>query len=217
MKRVHITFPVGDISLEGVWHLPEGSGPFPAVVVCHPHPLYGGSMSTNVVFGICQALALSNIAALRFNFRGVGKSGGEFGGGIAEQEDVRAALDFVLATPNIDRKRIGLAGYSFGASVALPVAVEDERVNMLALVSPALLDTGGEQLKGYAKPKFIIIGENDSVIPQGELRQLVEELPEPKQYEVIAGADHFWAGFEEEVAQKVTGFFASGFKLTGTP
>jgi len=216
LSRVHITFPCADISLEGVWHFPEGNGPFPAVVVCHPHPLYGGSMSANVVFGICQALAEASIAALRFNFRGVGRSGGQFGGGIAEQEDVRAALDFVLATPNIDRKRIGLAGYSFGASVALPVAVEDERVNMLALVSPALLDTGGEQLKGYAKPKFIIIGENDSVIPQGELRQLVEEL-EPKQYEVIAGADHFWAGFEEEVAQKVTGFFASGFKLTGTP
>jgi len=72
----------------------------------------------------------------------VGKSGGQFGEGIAEQEDVRAALDFALATEGIDKERIGLAGYSFGASVALPVAVKDERVKMLALVSPALSEAG---------------------------------------------------------------------------
>ena len=210
MKRVRITFPVADISLEGVWHFPEGTGPFPAVIVCHPHPLYGGNMSNNVVFAICQALAQQSIAALRFNFRGVGKSGGVFGGGIAEQEDVKAALAFVSSTPTIDQKRIGLAGYSFGASVALPVAVQDIRVNLLALVSPALLDSGWEQLKGYTRPIFIIIGENDSVIPERQLRQLVKDIPEPKQYQVIAGTDHFWAGFEEEVAQRVTGFFADG-------
>ncbi len=211
MKRVHITFPASDISLEGVWHLPEGSGPLPAVIVCHPHPLYEGNMSNNVVFAICQALALKDIAALRFNFRGVGKSGGEFGGGAAEQEDVRAALAFVLATPNIDPKRIGLAGYSFGGGVALPVAAQDKRVKMLALVSPALLDYGREQLKGYNRPKFIIIGEDDDMIAPEELRELAGEIPEPKQFEIIGGADHFWVGFEEEVAQKLSRFFAEGF------
>jgi alpha/beta superfamily hydrolase len=194
-----------------MWHFPEGRGPFPAVIVCHPHPLYGGNMSSNVIFAICQALAQQSIAALRFNFRGVRKSGGVFGGGIAEQEDVRAALAFVSSTPTIDQKRIGLAGYSFGAGVALTVAVQDERVKLLALVSPALLDSGWEQLKRYTKPKFIIIGENDFAIPQQQLQQLVEDIPEPKQCQIIPGADHFWAGFEEEVAQKVTQFFAVGF------
>ena len=168
-------------------------------------------MSSNVVFAICQALAQQLIAALRFNFRGVGKSGGAFGGGIAEQEDVKAALAFVLSTPTIDQKRIGLAGYSFGAGVALPVAVQDERVKLLALVSPALLDSGWEQLKGYTKPKFIIMGDNDFVIPQQQFRQQVKDVPEPKQLQIIPGADHFWAGFEEEVAQKVTQFFVAGF------
>jgi len=210
LKRLHISFPSGEITLEGVWHFPEGDGPFPAVIVCHPHPLYGGSMSANVVFGICQALAESSIAALRFNFRGVGKSEGEFGGGIAEQEDVKAALDFVLSTENIDQNKIGLAGYSFGGGVALPVAVGDERVKMLALISPALLDSGWEQLKGYARPKFIIIGENDDVIAQPRLRELAGKIPEPKQFEIIAGADHFWAGFEGEVAEKVGRFFGEG-------
>jgi alpha/beta superfamily hydrolase len=209
LKRLHISFPSGELSLEGVWHLPETSGPFPAVIVCHPHPLYGGNMSANVVFYICQALAGAGMAALRFNFRGVGKSQGEFDGGIGEQEDVKAALDFVLATENIDRNKIGLAGYSFGGGVAVPVAVQDERVKILALVSPALPDSG-EQLKGCKKPKFIIVGENDDVIGQQELWALFQEIPQPGQLEIISGADHFWGGYEEIVAEKVTGFFAKG-------
>ena len=91
-------------------------------------------MSNNVVFAIFQVLAQRSIAAFRFNFRGVGKSEGDFGEGITEQEDVKAALAFISTTPDIDQKRTGLAGYSFGAGVALPVALQDERVNLLALV-----------------------------------------------------------------------------------
>jgi len=175
------------------------------VVVCHPHPLYGGTMSSNVVFGICQALAERSIAALRFNFRGVGKSGGEFGEGIAEQEDVKATLDFAIAREGIDKDRIGLAGYSFGGGVALPVAVKDERVKMLALVSPALSEGGWEALKKYAKPRFVIAGENDFVVPQEQFSKLAGDMPE--QYQVIPKADHFWGGYEAEVAEKVSRFF----------
>ena len=206
MKRLHISFPSGEFTLEGVWHLPEDKRPFPAVIVCHPHPLYGGSMSSNVVFSICQALAEASIAALRFNFRGVGKSQGEFGGGTAEQEDVKAALAFVLSAENINRNRIGLAGYSFGGGVAAAVAVREERVKMLALVSPAFM-YGGEELKGYKKPKFIIIGENDNMIAPEGVEEAVEAMPKPKRFELIPGADHFWAGYEEAVAEKVCRFF----------
>ena len=166
MNQDHITFPCGDISLEGVWHFPQAKAPFPAVIVWHPHSLYGGSISNNVVFAICQELARQPVAAFRFNFRGVGKSGGAFGGGIAEQEDVKAALTIASSTPNIDPKRIGLVGYSFGASVTLPVAISDERVKLLALVSPPLLDSGWKQLKGYSKPKLIISGSHDFLIEQ---------------------------------------------------
>ncbi len=205
MRREHTTIPCNDISLEAVWHFPEARGPLPAVVVCHPHPLYGGNMSSNVVFGICQALAERSIAALRFNFRGVGKSGGEFGEGIAEQEDVKAALDFALSTEGIDKERIGLAGYSFGGGVALPVAIKDERVKMLALVSPALSEGGWQELERYARPKFVIVGENDFVIPQEQFSKLIGDRPEHCQ--VVAGADHFWGGYEAEVAEKVSAFF----------
>lgn len=211
MKRVPVTFPCGDISLEGIWHLPEAASLLPAVIVCHPHPLYGGNMSNNVVFAICQVLAQRSIAAFRFNFRGVGKSEGDFGEGITEQEDVKAALTFISTTPDIDRKRIGLTGYSFGAGVALPVALQDERVNLLALVSPALSDSGWEQLKGCTKPKLLISGNHDSVIPLSQFEQYIKDIPEPKYCQVISGADHFWQGYEEEVAQKVAQFFVAGF------
>ncbi len=204
-------FPCGNIILEGEWHLPQGKGPFPSVVVCHPHPLMGGDMLNNVVVAICQALSRHSIAALRFNFRGVGRSGGAFGGGITEQEDVKAALDLIVSTPHIDTKRIGLVGYSFGAGVAVPVALQDERVGLLAVVSLALSNSGWNQLKEYHKSKFLIVGDADLFIPLEEFEQHIKDVADPKQYQVILGADHFWWGCEEEVAQKVTQFFVAGF------
>ncbi len=211
MSSTKVIFPCGDITLEGELHIPQGKGPFPGVVVCHPHPLYGGDMFNNVVIAICRALPQHSIAALRFNFRGVGESGGDFGGGITEQEDVRAALAFILSTPDIDSKRIGLAGYSFGARVALPVALQDEQVKLLTLVSPPLADSGWEQLKKYPKPKLLIVGDADSFIPLEYFQQHTKEIPDPRQYQVVAGADHFWWGYEDEIARQVTGFFAAGF------
>jgi alpha/beta superfamily hydrolase len=212
LKREHTTIPNGDIKLEAVWHFPEAKGPLPAVVICHPHPLFGGNMSNNVVFGICQALAERSIAALRFNFRGVGKSGGEFGEGIGEQADLRAALDFAIAGKGIDREKIGLAGYSFGGGVALPVALKDERIKLLALVSPALMEGGWEELKRYGRPKFVIVGENDFVIPATQFLQYAGEMAEPRQCQLVAGVDHFWSGHEKEVAEKVSQFFGEGFE-----
>ena len=211
MHSTHTEFPCGDISLEGELHLPQGRGPFPSVVVCHPHPLYGGNMLNNIVVTICQALSQQSIAAFRFNFRGVGNSGGEFGEGITEQEDVKAALDFLSATPDIDTARIGLVGYSFGAGVALPVALQDERISLLALVSPALSDFAWEQLKEYHRAKFIIVGDADSVISLERFRQHIEDVADPEQYQVVSGADHFWRGYEEEVARQVTRFLVAGF------
>ncbi len=130
---------------------------------------------------------------------------------MAEQEDVKAALAFLLSTPEIDIKRIGLVGYSFGASVALPVALEEENVSLLALVSPALSDSGWEQLKGYHKAKLLIVGDADFVIPLERFLQYVNDIADPKQYQVVSGADHFWRGYEGEVAEKVVQFFAAGF------
>jgi putative ATPase len=208
---VHVEFSCGEITLEGELHLPQGRGPFPVVVVCHPHSLYGGSMANNLVIAICEGLRRYAIAAFRFNFRGVGNSGGQFGGGTAEREDVTAALEFVSNDSNIDRERIGLAGYSFGGAVALPVAVKDNRVKRLALVSPALSESGWGQLVKYPQPKFIIVGSADSVIRMERYQQIASTARLPEEYRSILGADHFWQGFEDEVTAEVVSFFTSGF------
>jgi len=212
VSSVPAEFPCGDITLEGEWHLPQVEDRFPAVIVCHPHSLYGGNMHNNIVMAICDELSRQSIAAFRFNFRGVGRSGGSFGGGVAEREDVKAAITFVSSTSNIDSTRIGLAGYSFGGSVALPVAVEDRRVGLLALVSPAILETGWEQLEQYNRPKFVIAGDADTVIMLERMRQNIKDVHISQQFELVPGADHFWWGYEEQLARKVTGFFTDNFE-----
>jgi len=208
MSSGRVEFPCGEITLEGIWHLPEGEGPFPAVVVCHPHSLYGGNMHNNVVVDICEVLSEQGIAAFRFNFRGVEGSGGRFGRGIEEQDDVKAALDFVALADNVDPGKVGLAGYSFGGGVAFPVALEDERVRYLALVSPALTESGWQQLEKYPRPKLIIVGGNDSVIRLEQFQQLARVARSPEDYQTIAGADHFWWGLETELTKKMINFFA---------
>jgi len=109
MKQTRVSFPSGELSLEGISVIPEGAGPFPAVIVCHPHPLYGGNMDNNVVSSLCETLTQASLASFKFNFRGVGGSQGEFGQGIGEQEDVAAAISFISTVKRVDSKRIGLA------------------------------------------------------------------------------------------------------------
>jgi uncharacterized protein len=203
-----VVFPCGGIQLEGVLHLPENKEPSPVVVVCHPHPQYGGDMDNGVVLAVCSALGKCRIATLRFNFRGVGSSGGSYDEGRGEQDDVVAALNFLATNKEIDARRIGLAGYSFGGMVAEAVAMKDKRVKMLALISPALERTGWAKLKEYTLPKLIIIGEEDTTIV---FRPFQRYFGESKQYQIIPGADHFWAGFEEMPGDKVTCFFRDGF------
>ena len=208
MNSKHVLFPCGDIQLEGVLQVPEGNNPFPGVIVCHPHPLYGGDMDNNVVMAVCSALVRNSIAALRFNFRGVGNSGGSYGEGLAEQDDIKAALDFLSTLREIDGQRNGLAGYSFGGMVALAVAMRDNRVKQLVLISPALQETGWEQLKAYALPKLILVGDDDTSVPYDQFRRFFGDA---RHYQIITGADHFWVGFEKQISDKIARFFSTDF------
>lgn len=207
MKRERIMFPCGDISLEGELLLPEGGDISPAVVVCHPHSLYGGNMDNSIVHGVCEALGRDSIASLRFNFRGVGRSEGRFADGLGEQDDVRAALSLLEEREEIDSNRMGLCGYSFGTMVGIPVADTDPRIQALAGISPFFVFPG--LLKAFTRPKYFICGSDDSFANPVSLEKTIGELPEPKEYEIISGADHFWWGYEEQVGVKVSGFFAS--------
>lgn len=207
MKKERLMIPCGAIALEGVLWIPEGSGPLPAVVVCHPHPLYGGNMNVDIVHEVCVACGERGIASLRFNFRGVGKSGGQYDNGIGEREDVKAVLSFLEGRPEIDPRRLGLCGYSFGTMVGFPVADADERVRALAGISSFFVAPG--LLEGFRRPKFFIHGAQDTFIPAGQIEEIVRKLPEPKTFERIEGADHFWWGFAQEVGRKVADFFGS--------
>jgi alpha/beta superfamily hydrolase len=160
---------------------------------------------------ICEALYEKSIAAFRFNFRGVEGSEGSFGNGIAEREDVKAAIDYVLTELRVDRSRIGLAGYSFGAAVSLQVAQQDERIKMLALIAAPMRDEKSwGQLEAYKNPKIYLIGDSDQMVSVEGFREQVKKSPHPENYKVIAGADHFMVGYEKELASHVAEFFEGG-------
>ena len=207
MKTSRISFSSGGFALEGILAIPEGAGPFPAVILCHPHPLYGGSMDNNVVNSLSETLTQASLVSFKFNFRGVGGSQGEFGQGIGEREDVKAAISFINTVKEVDSNRIGLAGYSAGAGFALPVGFNDDRIKALAAVSPPVPMFDFDFLKECPKPKLLISGSRDELISIDQFLEFCQNLHEPKECESIEGADHFWWGYESLLAAKVIAFF----------
>lgn len=207
LRQNAVSFPCGELTLQGLCYLPDSDGVFPAVVLCHPHPLYGGSMDNNVILAVSSALVERSTIAFTFNFRGVGGSQGSYGDGIAEQDDAKAAISWLVSQPVVDVNRLGLLGYSFGAAVALPVACDDDRVKAVALISlpPGRLQVS--QLKGCDKPKLMICGTDDFVVSIEQAKLMNQEAAEPKQFELISGADHFWLGYEAVVAERTATFF----------
>ena len=201
-----LTFPSGDLTLEGVLHRPLAT-PHPAVVVCHPHPLFGGDMHNSVVVAVCQAAIAAGIGALRFNFRGVGGSQGGFADGIGERDDVLAALACLSGVEGVDPARVGVAGYSFGAAVSLLAA--DERVAALAAISPPTFGSAIPPLAVQC-PTLLIAGDRDDVAPTGWLTTLAGVIGPHCRVEAILGADHFWWGYEEKLAQTVAAFLRDG-------
>ena len=164
-------------------------------------------MDNNVILSVASFLAEKSFIAFMFNFRGVDGSQGKFGGGTAEQEDAASAISWAISQPESDRNRVGLFGYSFGATVALPVAGADARVKVVALVSMPAGPLQMSQLKECTKPKIMICGTNDFVLPVEQARLMHREAAEPKQFELISGADHTWWGYEAVLEEKVAAFF----------
>jgi alpha/beta superfamily hydrolase len=198
-----ITFTSEDLTLEGILHEPA-STPFPAAIVCHPHPLYGGDMNNNVVVAVCQALAATGIASLRFNFRGVGRSEGNYGDGVGERTDVAAALAYLRQLAQVQQDSIGIVGYSFGATVALSAA--DERVAAVAAISTPSLGQGLPDVAIHC-PTLLISGDRDEFAPPASQGPLADAIGPQCQVTVVPGTDHFWWGREKDLAGAVAQFF----------
>jgi len=205
-SEAKVTFPSGLLQLEGVLTTPVGRGPFPAVLICHPHPSFGGSMDNTVVRSISDGLLKKSITTLRFNFRGVGKSEGSFGHVAGEQEDVEAAVSFLVAEKQVDRRRVGLVGYSAGAVFGVPVAVRDRRVRALAAISLPLGMMDLEPVRISPKPKLFASGSKDDFASVEELTKFCQSCVEPKECDIVEGADHFWKGYEAALSRTVGDF-----------
>jgi alpha/beta superfamily hydrolase len=170
---------------------PEANPPL-ATLVCHPHPVFGGTMHNKVVFHAAKAAVQLGLPCLRFNFRGVGKSEGEYAEGIGERNDARAALDYLET--RFPKTPVCVMGFSFGAWVGLSVGAEDPRtIALVGLGAPVgMMDFSF--LQSVRKPKLIVQGTRDIYGARDHVEALFKTLPEPKRLHWVEGADHFFAG-----------------------
>ena len=191
--------------LEALLDLPDGE-PRAVAVFGHPHPLHGGTMHTKALYQAAKAMPRIGVAALRFNFRGVGRSMGTFDSGPGEKDDFRAALSFVEERfPDLP---IWTAGMSFGSWIALSVGAEDPRVSLLLAIAPPVDRYDFGALKTCTLPKFIVHGESDELISIKEIRKFYAQIPEPKELVTIEDANHLFEGKTSMVGDAVEDLLA---------
>jgi alpha/beta superfamily hydrolase len=192
MREEKVLIPSASIQLEGLLSDQEALRFKGAMILCHPHPQYGGNMHNPVITSAAEAASEGGFSTLRFNFRGVGESEGSYGEGIGEREDVKAAIDYLFPKLKDSHPSVILFGYSFGAWAGLPVAVEDERVQGLVAVAPPLELYDFRFLEKCRKRKLFIAGSQDLFCPTSVLEAWFQHLEEPKSLAIIQGADHFF-------------------------
>lgn len=182
--------------LEALLEEPEDQAPREAALVCHPHPLFGGTMHNKVVYRMARGLRRAGAVVLRFNFRGVGKSHGEHGEGIGEIEDARACLEWLRrrypALPHI------LAGFSFGSRVILKLGCADGGASRLIAAGFPTRREETAFLERCPIAKVFIQSTHDEHGPVEELKVLFEQFAEPKELRLIEARDHFFAGGLEQ-------------------
>jgi alpha/beta superfamily hydrolase len=207
MKEEKIFIPSGSIQLEGLISDREALSAKGGVIFCHPHPQYGGDMFNLVIQAAVEAASQAGLATLRFNFRGVGESGGSYEDGKGEQKDVEAAVEHFSSVLKNGHPSLILLGYSFGAWASLPVAVRDERIDGMVAIAPPLELYGFEFLKGCKKKKLFIAGDRDLFCRASRLEEWYRHLEEPKSLVIIPGADHFFSFHTHLLTQPLSEFF----------
>jgi uncharacterized protein len=200
-RNLFLDGPAG--RLEAIlWKPTAKTPPQFAAVVCHPHPLFGGTMHNKVVYQVAKTLDRAGFPVLRFNFRGAGLSAGAHDRGIGEQGDVRAAVTFLASEfPEVP---LLLAGFSFGSWVGLRVGCAHTRVAGLIALGAPVNSSDFSYLQDCAKPKLFVHGENDEHGTLGRVKSLVGSLPGDNQLVVIRGAEHFFVGKLDQVDAAIT-------------
>lgn len=190
-NRTIVPAPHGQ--LEAIYKPQDGATS--VALVLHPHPLYGGTMHNKVVVHAARALEEAGMTTLRINFRGVGASSGGWDEGRGEADDARVALDWLLAR-HADATDVVLAGFSFGASIALRVGCPEARVTRLISIATPGRWLDAPFLAACTKPIVFIHGDRDDVAPLTDLRRLLEDAQRsaPTTVHVVPGADHFFTG-----------------------
>ena len=202
MDEELIFFMAGALKIEGLLQTkPADKG----VVITHPHPLYGGSMHNNVVESLVQAYQQAGYTTLRFNFRGVGGSQGEYDNGQGEQEDVNAAVHYLTEQ---GKNEVDLAGYSFGAWINALTRPPMDAVHKMIMVSPpvAFLDFSPPQ--SIPQLKLVVAGSRDEIAPPELIKTILPTWNSSARLEIIEGADHFYATYEGELESILTVYLA---------
>ena len=180
--------------------------PRAVAVFGHPHPLHGGTMHTKALYQAAKAMPRIGVAALRFNFRGVGRSAGTFDAGTGEKDDFKAAIAF--ASERYPDLPIWAAGMSFGSWIGMTAGAEDARVSLLLGIAPPVDRYDFEILKVSTLPKFIIHGEADELISIKDVRKFYSQIPEPKELVTIEDANHLFEGKTSMVGEAVEDLLA---------
>src|SRR3990170_6100517 len=203
VRSLWLPGPAG--KLEALWEQPQSARSDLAALVCHPHPLYGGTLHNKVVHHTARALQELGLAVLRFNFRGAGRSQGAHDQGRGEADDVRAALAWL--ENKVPAAGLVLAGFSFGAWVGLRVGCGGARVGALLGVGLPANDSDFSYLADCSKPKLFIQGTRDQFGSLGAVEALAERAAAPKELVWVEGADHFFAGHLEELRRAIRDHF----------
>jgi len=200
-----------DVNLEAEY-FKSNSTPASGILICHPHPQMGGNMWNNVVTGILNSLIQNDITCLRFNFRGSGRSTGDHGDGEEERTDVKACINFLLNEKNIEELLI--CGYSYGAAVGCStVNYSDKIIGYVSISFPwAFMGSFFKEKSQSSKPKLFIQGDRDNLANHRRFEKHYKFFNEPKEFEIIKGADHFWGGYESRLAELTLGFYKSILK-----
>ena len=197
-----LTGPAG--RLEALLNTGHRDAPY-AALVCHPHPPSGGTMHNKVVYHAMKTFASLGLPVLRFNFRGTGSSAGTYDEGNGEQDDVRAALDWIEFNLKLP---VLFAGFSFGSYVGLRACCGDDRVKALVALGMPVLAAGRdytyEFLRDCRQPKLFITGDHDQFSPHDATERLFGEVAEPKRLVWISGAEHFFQGVPASTTPKLT-------------